>query len=134
MNEPKWVRRDAVLVVHDRQIELFGGQYGLRDAGLLDSAIARPKNFYFYENADIIRLSAAYGYGICQNHPFIDGNKRTAFVIAIAFLKTNGFKFQSSQVDVVLTMENLAGSILSEDAFIDWLKNYTTSLLSEKDL
>jgi death on curing protein len=126
MNEPRWVRRDAVLIVHDRQIELFGGQYGLRDAGLLDSAIARPKNFYVYENADIIRLSAAYGYGICQNHPFIDGNKRTAFVVTVAFLKTNGFKFQSSQVDVVLTMENLANGILSEESFIDWLKGHST--------
>lgn len=128
MDEPKWVRRDAVLVVHDRQIELFGGQYGLRDAGLLDSAITRPKNFFFYENADIVRLSAAYGYGICQNHPFIDGNKRTAFVVAIAFIKTNGFKFQASQVEVVRTMENLADGILSEEAFSDWIKKHSAPL------
>ena len=128
MDEPKWVRRDAVLVVHDRQIELFGGQYGLRDAGLLDSAIARPKNFFFYENADITRLSAAYGYGICKNHPFIDGNKRTAFVIAIAFLKTNGFKFQASQVEVVHTMESLADDLLSEEAFTDWIKKRSVPL------
>lgn len=128
MNEPKWVRRDAVLVIHDRQIELFGGQYGLRDAGLLDSAIARPKNFYFYENADLIRLAAAYGYGICQNHPFIDGNKRTAFVVTIAFLKINGFHFQASQVEVVVTMESLADGILSEPSLIDWLKNHSTAV------
>jgi death on curing protein len=128
MNEPKRVRRDAVLVIHDRQIELFGGQYGLQDAGLLDLAIARPKNFDFYENADIVRLSAAYGYGICQNHPFFDGNKRTAFVVTVAFLKINGFKFQASQVDVVLAMENLADGSLSEGSFIDWIKNHTTPL------
>ncbi|MGB8701553.1 MAG: type II toxin-antitoxin system death-on-curing family toxin [Thermosynechococcaceae cyanobacterium] len=128
MDEPKWVRRDAVLVVHDRQIELFGGQYGLRDAGLLDSALARPKNFFFYENADMARLSAAYGYGICQNHPFIDGNKRTAFVVSVAFLKINGLNFQASQVEVVHTMENLADGILSEEAFTDWIKNHSSPL------
>ncbi len=127
MNEPKWVRCDAVSVIHDRQIELLGGQYGLRDGGLLDSAIARPKNFYVYEGADMIRLSAAYGYGICQNHAFIDGNKRTAFVVTVAFLKTNGFKFQVSQIDVVYTMENLANGILSEESFTDWIKNHTST-------
>lgn len=125
MGEPKRVRRDAVLVVHDRQIELFGGQYGLRDPGVLDLAIARPKNFFFYEKADITRLAAAYGYGICQNHPFIDGNKRTAFVVSVAFLKTNGFQFQASQGDVVYTMQNLADGILSEEAFTAWIKKYS---------
>jgi death on curing protein len=94
----------------------------------LDSASARPKNFFFYENADIIRLSAAYGYSICENHPFIDGNKRTAFVVTVAFLKTNGFKFQSSQVNVVLAMENLVNGILSEESFIDWLKGHSIPL------
>ncbi|MGB8700233.1 MAG: type II toxin-antitoxin system death-on-curing family toxin [Thermosynechococcaceae cyanobacterium] len=128
MNEPKWVRQDAVLVVHDRQIKLFGGQYGLRDAGLLNSALARPKNFFFYENADITHLAAAYGFGICQNHPFIDGNKRTAFVVAVAFLKTNGYRFQAPQAEVIHTMENLAHGILSEEDFIYWIRNYSSPL------
>jgi len=126
MNEPKWVRRDAVLVIHDRQIELFGGQYGLRDEGLLDSAITRPKNFYFYQDADITRLSAAYGYGICQNHPFIDGNKRTAFVVLVAFLKTNGYKFYASQLDVVSVMKDLADDKISEETLTAWIKEHST--------
>jgi death on curing protein len=120
--EPKWVKRAAVIAVHDRQIELFGGQYGLRDSGLLDSAIARPKNFYLYESADILRLAAAYGYGICQNHPFVDGNKRTAFVVAIAFLKTNRYKFQADQVEVVQMMTNLADGKISEELLEGWLR------------
>jgi death-on-curing protein len=122
MDEPKWVRRDGVLVVHDRQIELFGGQYGLRDAGLLDSAIARPKNFYHYEEADIIRLAAAYGYGICQNHPFVDGNKRTAFVVAVAFLRTNNYQFTARPPEVVSIMEQLAEGKVSEADFTNWLR------------
>ncbi len=126
MNEPKWVRRDAVLVIHDRQIELFGGQYGLRDEGLLDSAITRPKNFYFYQDADITRLSAAYGFGICQNHPFLDGNKRTAFVVLVAFLKTNGYKFHASQLDVVSVMTDLADDKISEETLTVWIKEHST--------
>jgi death on curing protein len=122
MKEPKWVRRDGVLVVHDRQIELFGGQYGLRDEGLLESAIARPKNFYAYEDADMIRLAAAYGYGICQNHPFVDGNKRTAFVVMVAFLKINDCRFHAAQVEVVGTMEKLADGKISEAEFTDWVR------------
>jgi death on curing protein len=122
MNEPKWVRRDGVLVVHDRQIELFGGQYGLRDEGLLESAIARPKNFYCYEGADIIRLAAACGYGICQNHPFVDGNKRTAFVVMVAFLKINSCRFHAAQVEVVSIMEQLADGKLSEAELTEWVR------------
>jgi death on curing protein len=129
MNEPKWVRRDGVLVVHDRQIELFGGQYGLRDAGLLDSAIARPKNFYCYEGADILRLAAAYCYGICQNHPFIDGNKRTAFVVMVAFLKTNHCRFHAEQVEVVGIMEQLADGKISEAEFTNWVRAESEMLL-----
>jgi death on curing protein len=125
MNEPKWVRRDGVLVVHDRQIELFGGQYGLRDEGLLESAIARPKNFYAYEDADVIRLAAAYGYGICQNHPFVDGNKRTAFVVMVAFLKINNCRFRTAQVEVVGMMTKLADGKLSEAEFTDWVRART---------
>ena len=133
MKAPKWVRRDAVIVVHDRQIELFGGQYGLRNPGLLDSAIARPQQFWFYENADILRLAAAYGYGLCQNHPFLDGNKRTAFVVMVAFLKTNGFQFQAAQVEVVQRMEKLADGNLSETDLVDWLSICTIPLDGGQD-
>ena len=122
MKEPKWVQCEAVIVVHDRQIELFGGQYGLRDEGLLESAIARPQNFYLYEGADIVRLAAAYGYGICQNHPFVDGNKRTAFVVMVAFLKLNGCKFSASQIEVVSIMEKLADGKCSEEQLTQWLR------------
>ncbi len=125
MNQPKWVRRDGVLVVHDRQIQLFGGQYGLRDESLLESAIAQSKNFYAYEDADMIRLAAAYGYGICQNHPFVDGNKRTAFVVMVAFLKINDCRFHAAQVEVVGTMEKLADSKISEAEFTDWVRAKT---------
>jgi death on curing protein len=127
--EPKWVKQAAVIAVHDRQIELFGGQYGLRDSSLLDSAITRPKNFYLYESADIVCLAAAYCCGICQNHPFIDGNKRTAFVVAIAFLKTNGYKFQADQVEVVRMMTNLADGKISEELLEEWLRD----CVSERD-
>jgi death-on-curing protein len=131
MNEPTWIEVDWVLVAHDRQIQLFGGTQGLRDVNLLESALARPKNLYFYTQGDVIQGAAAYGYGLCQNHPFLDGNKRTAFVVMVAFLKINGCRFQAPQPQVVEVMLKLASSQLSEEEFTAWVRQNTTLELLE---
>lgn len=125
MADPIWITAEMVQVIHDDQIASHGGAYGFRDAGLLASAIARARNRYIYEGADICQLAAAYGYGIAKNHPFVDGNKRTAFQVMYAFLKVNGFHLNAPEPEVVLAMQALAAGELSEVQLVDWLKQYT---------
>ena len=125
MAEPIWITKEMVQVIHDDQIATHGGAYGLRDAGLLSSAIARARNRYAYEGADIHQLAAAYGYGIVKNHPFIDGNKRTAFQVMYAFLKVHEFHLDAPEAEVVLIMQALATDEISEVQLVDWLKHYT---------
>jgi len=125
MADPIWITEEMVQVMHDDQIATHGGAYGLRDAGLLSSAIARARNRYVYEGADRWQLAAAYGYGITKNHPFVDGNKRTAFQVMYAFLKVHGFHLNVPEPEVVLAMQSLAAGELSEGQLVDWLKQYT---------
>ncbi len=120
-----WITDEMVQVIHADQIATHGGAYGVRDAGLLSSAIAHARNRYGYEGADMRQLAAAYGYGIAKNHPFVDGNKRTAFQVMYAFLKVHGFQLNSPEPEVVLTMQALAAGDLSEAQLVDWLKQYT---------
>ncbi len=91
MAEPIWLQTDVVLAIHDRQLAEHGGQPGLRDVNLLESALARPRNQYAYSDADIPSLGAACAFGVAKNHPFVDGKKRTAFVVCRAFLQRNGY-------------------------------------------
>ena len=119
----KWLRLDAVLAIHQRQIAEHGGGDGVRDLGLLESAVARPQNIHTYEpEADIARLAAAYGFGIAKNHPFVDGNKRTSLVATRTFLLLNGYQLSATQVEKYLTFLSLAEGTLPEDELAQWLR------------
>lgn len=119
----KWLRVDAVLAMHKRQIAEHGGGDGVRDIGLLESALARAKNILAYEpDADIARLAAAYAFGIVKNHPFDDGNRRTGYVVMETFLIKNGFELRATPADKYLTFIRLAEGSLTEDEFAEWLR------------
>lgn len=121
MSRFTWIDRRAILIIHEEQLAEHGGGSGLRDAGLLDSALMRPENIAAYdENADVYRLAAAYAFGLAKNHAFIDGNKRTAFVAMRLFLLLNAYNLISNNVENVLTMLKLAGGDLSEDELVEW--------------
>lgn len=120
----KWLRVDAVLAMHKRQIAEHGGDDGLRDIGLLESALARPENIAACEpDADIARLAAAYGFGIAKNHPFIDGNNGLALVATRTFIILNGFTLNATPIDKYTTFLQLAEGTLSEDELAAWLRS-----------
>lgn len=122
MKEPKWVPMKVVLSVHERMLSLFGGDSGVRDFGLLESALTRPKNVYHYESdAPIERLAASYAHGIAMNHPFLDGNKRTAFTVASIFLGANGRWLSTTETEAANMMISLAAGELAEAEFALWL-------------
>jgi len=125
MAEPIWLTEEMVQAIHDDQIAAHGGAYGLRDAGLLASALARARNRYVYEGADMHQLAAAYGYGIVKNHAFVDGNKRTGFLVMYVFLKLHGFDLKAPEPEVVLLMQALAADEVSEVDLVNWLKQYS---------
>ncbi len=104
MAEPIWINATMAQFIHDDQIAAHGGAYGLLNAGLLESALARPQNLYAYEQADLFSLMAAYGYGIAKNHAFIDGNKRIAFLVMFTFLRVNGWHLIVPEPEAVVTM------------------------------
>lgn len=122
MTEPRWVPIGVVITIHDRQISRHGGASGLRDIGLLETGCARPLHRHVYEGGDTAILAAAYAFGICKAHAFVDGNKRTAFVTATTFLEANGLVFRPEPVEGVRTMEALASSEMTEAAFAGWLR------------
>jgi death-on-curing protein len=126
MKEPVWILPDAVLAMHRRQIAEHGGEDGLRDAGLLDSGLNRPKNLLAYGDPkpDLPSLAAAYAYGITRNHPFVDGNKRTAYVVCRTFLLLNSHDLDAPVPDKYLTFLKLAEGSLSEDELADWLRRH----------
>lgn len=128
----KWLRLDAVLAIHQRQIAEHSGEAGVRELGLLESALARPRNISAYEpDADIARLAAAYAYGIAKNHPFIDGNKRTALVACRTFLLLNGFELTAEPADKYLTFLSLAEGTLSEDELTIWLRKNVQRIVNK---
>lgn len=121
--EPKWLTLDMVLAIHDEQLAQFGGGEGMRDLGLLESALARPANRFHYEaDANIFELAAALGAGIVGNHPFVDGNKRTGVLSIQAFLVLNGWRFSPSQDDEVRTILALATGEISEPDLAGWIE------------
>ncbi len=125
MTEIKWLRTVDVLGAHKLLIEFSGGSDGVRDEGLLESALARPRNIHAYEpDAPLTKLAAAYGYGIANNHPFVDGNKRAAFVAIELFLDLHGITIDASEEDKYATMIGLAAGDLSEDALSEWLSEH----------
>ncbi len=122
MNEPRWIDKRALLFLHSESLAEHGGPEGIRDAGLLDSALARPRNRLAYEEPDLASLAAAYGVGIAKNHPFVDGNKRAAFLAVGLFLALNGHGITATQVDATRTMLVVAAGEMDEDAFAQWLR------------
>jgi death on curing protein len=122
----RWIDKRALLLLHAESLAEHGGSTGLRDEGLLDSALARPLNLVAYGDPDFADLAASYAFGLAKNHPFVDGNKRAAFLSAGLFLALNGFRLTASQVDATQAVLALAGSELSEEAFARWLRANTT--------
>lgn len=122
MSEPVWIDEDLVLAIHDRLLVDHGGAAGLRDESLLQSALARPLNHIAYASSDIIELAATYTTGIVQNHPFIDGNKRTGFVIGVLFLELNGYQFTASEEAAAQAVLELAAGKINENAFCEFLR------------
>jgi death on curing protein len=120
--ERRWLTAEAAFAIHNEQIAIHGGASGVRDAGLLDSALSKPRNLAAYGDPNVFDLAAAYAFGLARNHPFVDGNKRTAFVCAAAFLRINGHRFGGNQASVVLTIIALAAGDLGEAALADWLR------------
>ncbi len=120
--EPVWLLRSVVEAIHDEQLAEHGGGTGLRDAGLLDSALARPRNLVAYGHPDMAALAAAYGYGIARNHAFVDGNKRTAFVAVELFLDLNGHALGADDAACVLAIEGVADGSVDEQTFAAWIR------------
>lgn len=123
-DDPKWILKSVVLAIHDEQLAEHGGSRGLRDEGLLESALARPQQLHHYEDGglDLIELAAAYGFAIAKNHPFVDGNKRTSAVVTELFLVMNGVDYDASDVDIVNTWVSLAGGEMDENELVNWLR------------
>lgn len=120
--EPVWLDRSDALAIHDRQLAEHGGGTGLRDSGLLDSALARPRNRWSYGDHDPAEIAAAYAFGVARNHPFVDGNKRTAWVLARLFLGLNGHELRFEPQDAIATMLALAAGELEEAELADWFR------------
>ncbi len=126
MAEPVWVRDDVVLGIHQRQLAEHGGPPGIRDAGLLASALARPRNLLAYagQEADLPALAASYAFGIAKNHPFVDGNKRTAFIVCRTFLKLNGCDMDASPEEKYITFLKLAEGQVGEVDLAGWIRDH----------
>ena len=120
----KWVRLDVAGAAHSEQLFEHGGGEGVRDLGLLESAIKRPKNLAAYGDPDLAALAAAYAFGIARNHPFVDGNKRTAAVISETFLALNGYTLTASDAELVVAFVALAAGELSEEELTSWFREH----------
>ncbi len=123
----KWIDPDVVIAIHDQQIADHSGSMGIREMGLIESALSRPLNLAVYSAPDVYDLAAAYGYGIARNHGFTDGNKRTAYVVTRLFLRLNGFDLTAPAAERVLIFEKLGKGSLEQDELAAWLRGYGTS-------
>lgn len=121
MKKPIWLNREDGVAIHEMMLSQHGGLAGVRDAGLLESALARPRNLFAYGTATPAKLAASYAAGIIRNHPFLDGNKRTGFMLAATFLETNGVRFNATEESVVERTVALASGKLTEEGYADWL-------------
>jgi death-on-curing protein len=125
VTEPFWLSRQAIEIIHDEQLAEHGGAGGIRDAGLQESALARPRNLFAYGEADVCALAAAYAAGIVRNHPFVDGNKRTGFLAAYSFLAVNGLELDAPEAEAVVMTIGLASGEMPEQGFAAWLRDST---------
>ena len=121
MSDPVWLDREDCLAMHEKLIERFGGLQGIRDEGLLDSALNKPLHVFNYGKPTVFELAASYALGIVKNHPFLDGNKRTGFVAAALFIEANGFSFQATEEEAVLETLALAVGERAEADYAAWL-------------
>lgn len=121
----RWIDKQALLLLHDESLAEHGGASGMRDEGLLDSALARPLNLLAYGEPDYADLAAAYGVGVAKNHAFVDGNKRAAFLCVGLFLALNGWRLRATQADATLTMLAVAAGKMAENEFAVWLRGHT---------
>ena len=130
----RWIWLDAadVIAYHAELVAAHGGDAGLRDRGLLESALARPRNSAAYGDPTVFDLAAAYAFGITKNHPFIDGNKRVALVTSVTFLELNGWRFVANEADAAIAFLELAAGKISEKDFSRWLKTSCSKLLRER--
>ncbi len=122
MSDPRWLTREIVIVLHGELIAEHGGAPGLRDEGALESALARPQQKHRYEPKDIVRLAATYAFGLCSNHPFVDGNKRVALAALDVFLRINGWALVATEIDSVATIIDLASGTLDETELAEWVR------------
>lgn len=124
----RWVSKQALVLLHGESLATHGGREGMRDEGLLESALMRPQNIVAYADADSLpdaaALAASYGVGLAKNHPFVDGNKRAAFLAVGLFLYLNGLRLQATQTDATLTMLAVAAGDITEEAFAAWLREH----------
>jgi death on curing protein len=126
MKEPQWVLRETVVAFHERLLAEFGGLGGVRDEGLLESALARPVNLFAYDQPRLADLAAAYAVGLIRNHPFLDGNKRVGFAVAVLFLELNGRRFAAPEAEAAVKTLALAARELDERAYAAWLQKRST--------
>lgn len=122
MSAWKWINHEVLLLLHDESLAEHGGASGLRDQGLLESALARPLNLALYEKPDVADLAAAYGVGLAKNHAFVDGNKRAAFLAVGLFLALNGYRLSATQADATLIMLSVASGGFPEADFANWIR------------
>ena len=122
MSEPFWMAEEIATMIHADQIVQHGGSPGIRDENLLSASIARPRHLFAYGEPTLFDLAAAYGYGLTNNHPFIDGNKRTAFAVMATFLEVNGYSLEVPEMEVVGIMERLASDGETQDTLAKWLE------------
>jgi death-on-curing protein len=123
MNEPVWLDNAEVIDMHAEQLALFGGADGIRDLGMLESALARPRNQWHYGETDLAALAAAYAFGLARNHPFVDGNKRAAFHVLVVFLRMNGISFKPDPAQSTAIILGLAAGEVSEESLARWIRD-----------
>ena len=130
MKEPTWLTEQIILAIHEDLISVYGGFSGVRDEPLLAASLACPRHRFSYQpEVSLLELAAAYAFAICKNHPFVDGNKRTAFMAMYVFLGLNSYSFNAPEPEIVLVMESLAAGEIEENALQVWLVKYAEKLL-----
>ena len=123
MSEPIWLTVEDVVDLHSEQLAIFGGPPGIRDRGMLESALGRPINQWNYGQSDLAALAAAYAFGIARNHPFVDGNKRAAFAALLVFLRVNGVRFAPEAGQATIAILDLAAGEISEEGLTRWIRD-----------
>ena len=122
MTDPDWLTTEECLIAHEMLVARFGGTYGLRDAGLLDSALNKPRQLFTYGSPTLYEMAASYAFGIVKNHPFLDGNKRAGFIAASLFLESNGLSFTAPEEEAVIFTRGLAASEITLEEYTLWLR------------